>query len=198
MTVAILIPAAGFGRRMKGADKLLQDVNGKPLLRRQAERALSASPEVYVTVPTLDHPRAQAVSDLDLHLVPVPDRAEGMAASLRRGVEVLPGYVSGVMIVPGDMPDLTSDDFSLVIQRFETSGAQNICQATTRDGKPGHPVLFPKGCFEAFAKLSGDSGARDILKANKQALIHVALSDERALIDLDSPEAWQVWRNDKP
>ena len=40
--VAILIPAAGFGTRMRGADKLLQDVGGLPLIRRQAQRALAA------------------------------------------------------------------------------------------------------------------------------------------------------------
>ena len=74
--VAILIPAAGFGTRMRGADKLLQDVGGLPLIRRQAQRALAAGDHVVVTLPSTDSPRAQALSGLPIRMVEVPDAAD--------------------------------------------------------------------------------------------------------------------------
>ena len=39
MTRAILLPAAGASRRMRGRDKLLEGVDGVALLRRSALRA---------------------------------------------------------------------------------------------------------------------------------------------------------------
>ncbi|WP_146591646.1 nucleotidyltransferase family protein [Puniceibacterium confluentis] len=193
MTVAILIPAAGFGTRMRGADKLLQIVDGVPLLRRQAARARAAAPLVLVTLPSLDGPRAEALSGLDLRLLAVPDAAQGMAASLRRGAAQVPTD-SAVMIVPADMPDLTSDDFTKLIRAYCADPVRNLCQGTAADGTPGHPVLFPPDCLAAFADLSGDQGARDILSANRHRLRRIPLPARNALTDLDTPEAWDHWR----
>ncbi len=193
MSVAILIPAAGFGTRMRGADKLLQDVDGMPLLRRVALRALGAAPLVLVTLPDLDGPRAEALTGLDLQLIPVPDNTTGMAASLRRGAAQVPRD-HAVMIVPADMPDLTEQDFLSVINAFKANLEPSLQQGRTRDGVPGHPVLFPPDCLPAFADLTGDQGARQIVMANSHRLQRVELPGQNALIDLDTPEAWAEWR----
>jgi CTP:molybdopterin cytidylyltransferase MocA len=67
-------------------------------------------------------------------------------------------------------------------------------QATAQDGSPGHPVLFPKDCFDDLARLDGDQGARPVLRANDHRLLRIALPGQRALIDLDTPEDWAQWR----
>lgn len=193
MTVAILIPAAGFGTRMRGADKLLQEVDGIPLLRRVVLRALAATPLVIVTLPDVQGARARALAGLDLIRVAVPDAATGMAASLRRGASAVPKGAA-VMIVPADMPDLDSDDFLRVIDTFKGTSDPVLLQGTAADGTPGHPVLFPSDCLTAFASLTGDHGAKDILKANRYRLNRVELPGNNALTDLDTPEAWEVWR----
>ncbi|MGR3271915.1 nucleotidyltransferase family protein [Thalassococcus profundi] len=192
--VAILIPAAGFGTRMRGADKLLQDVGGLPLIRRQAQRALAAGDHVVVTLPSTDSPRAQALSGLPIRMVEVPDAADGMAASIRRGVASLPRACAAVVVAPGDMPDLTEDDFTSVIKGFRAMPQATLQQGTAEDGTPGHPVLFPADCFVALRQITGDQGARDILRANSHRLRRVALPGRNALTDLDTPEAWEAWR----
>jgi CTP:molybdopterin cytidylyltransferase MocA len=193
MSVTILIPAAGFGRRMRGADKLLELVDGRPLLARTVARALEAADDVIVTLPALDHPRADAVAELPVRAVPVPEALEGMAASLRAGVAALECDVSGLLITPADMPDLTSDDFRRVINAFDAA-PDRLVQATGADGTPGHPVIFPASCFDAISRLAGDEGARSVLRANKDRLVRVALAGDHALTDLDTPEAWAAWR----
>ncbi|MFZ5961527.1 nucleotidyltransferase family protein [Thalassococcus sp. BH17M4-6] len=192
--VAILIPAAGFGTRMRGPDKLLQPIDGVPLIRRQVQRALGAAHHVVVTLPSTDGPRAQALAGMPIRMVPVPDAADGMAASIRRGVATLPTGTSAVVIAPADMPDLTQDDFAAVIAGFRAMPQATLQQGTAADGTPGHPVLFPADCFVALRQLCGDSGARDILRANAHRLRHVALPGRHALTDLDTPEAWAAWR----
>ena len=190
---AILIPAAGFGRRMGGLDKLLQVVDGGSLLRRQASAALAAAPVVLVTIPSLDHPRARAVHDLPLTLVAVPDAAEGMAASLRTGVAAVPEDTEILLVVPGDMPDLGQDDFDRTINALRDTPDALIAQGTSADGTPGHPVGFRRALFPEFADLQGDRGAQPIVARHADRRVLVALPGRRALTDLDTPEAWAAW-----
>lgn len=196
--IAIVIPAAGSSSRMRGADKLLEPVAGIPLLRRVAERALGQSDTVFVTLAEAASPRAQALHGLAVRLIEVPDASEGMAASLRRAVVALPPETAGVMILPADMPDITTEDLAAVIAVFRDTGARSIVQATGADGTPGHPVIFPSDLIGSFRELAGDTGARSILKTHRNRLKRVELPDTHALVDLDTPEAWDQWRKSNP
>ncbi|MBN9886581.1 nucleotidyltransferase family protein [Salipiger abyssi] len=191
--IAVLIPAAGASRRMRGTDKLLMDVGGQPLLRRQAEAALVAADHVVVALPGHDHPRAKALSGLPVQVVEVPDADLGMSSALRRGVSLLPPGIDAVMILPADMPDITTADLRRVIAAFRTVPRPTIQQATAEDGTPGHPVLFPADCFSALLALSGDMGAKAVLLANAHRVRYVPLPGRGALTDLDTPEAWRDW-----
>lgn len=195
--ISILIPAAGASTRMRGKDKLVEEVEGQPLLRRQTRCAIQTGAHVCVTLPDYDHPRAQVLAGLPVQLVAVPDAALGMSASIRRGVGLLPPGMGAVIVLPADMPELDSTDISKLIDGFRATPFPLLQQATTEDGSPGHPVLFPADCFMALQQLTGDKGARDILKANRHRLRRIALPGQRALTDLDTPEAWAEWRAER-
>ncbi|MEW2915106.1 nucleotidyltransferase family protein [Leisingera sp. JC11] len=188
-TIAILLLAAGASSRMQGRDKLMEDVDGLPLLSLMCRRAALTGLPVYTTLPGLSHPRATAAGDAIL--VPVPDAAEGMAASIRRGTAVLPEGTEAVMILPADMPEITAQDMLHLAAHFQGPDSP-ILRATAEDGTPGHPVLFPQRCFEALKSLQGDQGARGILKA--EMVQTVPLPGRHALTDLDTPEDWAAWR----
>ena len=194
LDIAILIPAAGSSSRMRGRDKLTEAVGDVPMLRHQAQMALATGAHVCVTLPDHTHPRAEALAGLPVQLVAVPDSHLGMSASIRRGVAMLPRGMKAVMILPADMPELLSDDLRRLIDGFLASPHPMLQRATAEDGTPGHPVLFPADCFSALQQLSGDQGAREVLKANGHRLRAVALDGNRALVDLDTPEAWAAWR----
>ncbi|NIZ10350.1 NTP transferase domain-containing protein [Pseudooceanicola sp. HF7] len=192
--IAILLLAAGASRRMGDRDKLLEEIDGLPLLRRQAARAVSAGcGPVLVTLPE-DSPRADSLRGLDVTQVPVPEAAEGMGASIRSGVAALPKGVTGVMILPADMPDITTADLTRMAEAFATAPGPRPILRGASAGLPGHPVLFPDDLFAELRALQGDTGAREILKGNTVRLTLVALPGRHALTDLDTPEAWAEWR----
>lgn len=195
--IAILIPAAGASARMRGRDKLLEPVDGQPLLRRQAQRALDFGAHVTVTLPDHDHPRAEVLDGLPVQLVAVPDAHLGLSASIRRGIAFLPQGLKAVVILPADMPDLEGSDIARLVTNFRASPYPMLQQATTEDGTPGHPVLFPADCFVALQHLSGDRGARAVIQANSHRTRRIPLDGQRALTDLDTPEAWAAWQNEK-
>ena len=187
--IAVLILAAGQSARMRGGDKMFERVQEQPLLSCLCTRAAATGLDVLVTLPDLDHPRAGLIGAATA--VPVPDASEGMSASIRRGVAALPAATRAVMILPGDMPEIETSDLLSVAAAFD-SGQENTVRAVTADGRPGHPVLFPKRLFPQLTNLHGDHGARSVLKSAQ--VTPVPLPGQRALVDLDTPEAWANWR----
>lgn len=194
VTPAILIPAAGAASRMGGRDKLLEPIHGVALLQRSVDLCLPHGP-VIVTLPRAHHPRARVVPRA-ARIVTVPDWQDGMSASLRAGEAAIPRQ-RDLLILPADMPAITSDDIAGVIAARAQAPGALIWQAATADGQPGHPVLFAASLRPAFAHLSGDAGARTIIAAYGERRHLVPLPGQNARLDLDTPEDWVRWHRSR-
>lgn len=191
----VIVLAAGASSRMRGADKMLQQVDGEPLIRRQARlaRAVTAGP-VLVALPTPPHPRYDALAGLDVTPVPVSDAQEGINASLRTAFAALPGDVRGAMLVLGDLPDLTENDLNTILQAVDLASDTLAWRGATQTGKPGHPVVFSAALFPTIAALTGDGGAQAALAQAKGRIVLIPLPGDAARADLDTPEDWAAWR----
>ncbi len=187
--LTILIPAAGASARMRGHDKLLEPVEGQPFLRRQASIALTLTPNVIVTLRNPDPARRDALANLPVTLLPIVAAATGMSASLRAAAATVK---TALMILPADMPDITAADLGLLIAGLAQM-PHHILRGSA-DDKPGHPVIFPAHLLPELARLTGDEGARSILARHAALICLIALPDQHALTDLDTPEDWASWR----
>lgn len=195
MNVLILILAAGASSRMRGGDKLLEPVAGVPQLARITRAAVATGARVLVALPPDRPARSEAVTGLAETLT-VADAATGMAASIRAGVAQA-AQAAGLMILPADMPELTAADLAAVLAGF-ASAPDLIWRGATSTGKAGHPVIFPTFDFAALGALQGDTGARSVLQAQAGRIRLIALPDQHALTDLDTPEDWAAWRSNRP
>lgn len=191
--LGILLLAAGKSSRMRGQDKLMQTVQGTPLIAHMARRALATGCPVIVCLPGNPGARAAALNGMGLHLLPVADADLGMSHTIRAGIAALPPQCTGAMILPADMPDLTETDLSTMIDAHDTH-PDAILRGASADTRAGHPVVFPRATFSAFDGLSGDTGARAVIAAFPGRLRIVALPGLHAITDLDTPEDWAAWR----
>ena len=194
--LAILIPAAGASRRMRGADKLLEDIDGEPALRRAARLAKATGATVIVTLPDsgpMLPSRRAALIGLGLRPVEIDDYHDGLAASLRAGAHAA-GAAEGLMVFLPDMPGIGADDLSTLIAAFAEDPTRPL-RATASDGAQGHPVIFPRRLFQEMSVLVGDRGGRVILEEENTRLI--PLPGRRAVEDLDTPEDWERWRRER-
>lgn len=189
MSGLIVLLAAGASTRMRGTDKLLETVDNQPLIRLMAERCVKAGP-TRVVLGTDQNDRRAALDGLDVDIVEAHD-TDGMAASIRAGVNALKN--KAIMIVLADMPEITASDLHLLLG-LHGQGLSPIVQAASADGTPGQPVVFAAKYLKLLAKLQGDEGAKSILKAHARDVARVPLKDQRATIDLDTPEDWAAWR----
>lgn len=194
-SIPILILAAGQSKRMRGRDKLLELVRGQSLLRQQANNALEAtSGPVLIALPPAPHPRYDTLQECDVQLVPVPDAAEGMSASLRRGLNALPKDTPAVMVVLADLPDLTAEDMRKVCAGVRLEGSTLIWRGATQTGAPGHPIVFHYSLFDTLKKMRGDTGGAQVVARNHDRMVLIPLPDNHARRDLDTPEDWEEWR----
>lgn len=193
--VEVVLLAAGAGRRMAGIDKLLERVDGTPLLRRGAEEALaSGAAAVHVVLPPEGGARAEVLSGLGVHIVTAQAAAEGMGASLRAGIAALSPQADAVIVALADMPDVTTAVYDALIAAFDPEAGAEICRAVSAGGQPGHPVLFGRRFQEPLSEVSGDVGARDVVRAGADYLRDVPVAGEAAVTDLDTPAQWAAYR----
>ena len=147
---AILILAAGASSRMRGRDKLLEEVEGEPLLARQVRVAAATGRPVHVALRPRDDARRAVIGDAAA--IEVPDAHLGLARSIAAGLAALAG-APAVLLLPGDMPALTTGDLLAVLTA--PRGSDEVVRAATAAGAPGHPVLVPASAHPRFAGLMG-------------------------------------------
>ncbi|HZT48179.1 MAG TPA: nucleotidyltransferase family protein [Hyphomicrobiaceae bacterium] len=187
-TVAAIILAAGRSTRM-GANKLLADVGGAPMVRvvAQAVLASAARPVLVVTGHQADEVRA-ALAGLEVKCVANPDFAQGLATSLKAGLRAVPSDADGVLVVLGDMPRVTSEHLDRLSAAFAASGGSAVV-VPTHEGRRGNPVLWPRALFAGMLALDGDAGARRLLATHAARVREVDLATDAIFFDVDTPEA---------
>lgn len=195
-TVHILVLAAGASSRMRGSDKLLRPIKGKPILRGVAEMAAATGCPVLVTLPVGSTLRAQALSGSPVKIVLVPDAGLGMSRSIVHGLEAIragsPHPEDGVMILPADMPGFSTKVLADLIDRYRAE-PELIWRGASLDGRPGHPAIFPRDLWPALEAIRGDEGGRSVLRAHNDRVRLVPLPGDMALLDLDTPEDWTAY-----
>ncbi|MGO4909321.1 NTP transferase domain-containing protein [Pseudorhodobacter sp. W20_MBD10_FR17] len=190
LRLSILILAAGASSRMRGTDKLLEAVNGMPLLRQVALAALGTGLPVVVTVAQGQPARRDILQGLAVDTVMVSGE---ISASLRAGLaEIDPGR--DVLVLLADMPEIGCQDLCTMIKAYSVA-PDFIYRATDENGTAGHPVIFPVWVRADVLALQGDTGAKTVLETYADRIRHVALPGQRATTDLDTPEDWARWRN---
>lgn len=160
--IAGLVLAAGAGTRF-GGRKQLADLDGRPLLEHALAAMRSAPVEPVAVVLGADADAVSTAVDMQgAEPIVCVEWEEGQSASLRLGIDALErAGADAVVVTLGDQPHITAPAIAAVIAA-RGGGAQAV--RATYDGAPGHPVLLERELFPAVRELSGDVGARDVLR----------------------------------
>lgn len=193
--IAAVILAAGQSRRM-GQNKLLLDLNGKPLLCHVIDQALALefSEIVVVAGHQVDDIRA-AIGDRPVRIVLAPDYADGMSASLKAGIDNLKPETDAAMILLGDMPQVSAPLLRRMIAAYNPVEGRTIV-LPVHEGKRGNPVLWDRRFFPEMRQLAGDVGARHLIGEHAEQVAEIAVDDRAILRDIDTPEAYAKLQQD--
>ncbi|WP_291296070.1 molybdopterin-binding/glycosyltransferase family 2 protein [Elioraea sp.] len=188
--IGALVLAAGRSSRMAPNNKLLiTDAEGVPMVARVVEAVL-ASPARPVMVVTGHAEQAVqgALAGRNVRFVHNPAFAQGLSSSLRAGIDALGDEVDAVLVCLGDMPLVSAALLGRLIAAYDPEEGRAIVVPTVA-GRQGNPVLWDRRFFAAMRAVTGDVGARHLVGENTEAVHEVAMEDDAALTDFDTPES---------
>jgi molybdenum cofactor cytidylyltransferase len=186
---AILL-AAGRSSRFGSDNKLLADIDGRPMVRVVANALLGAACIDEVLVVTgHDAPAIErALANLSVRFCFNADWHDGMGTSIALGIAGVSTAVAGVAIVPADMPFISQGLIERLASRFQELGSESIIFPATPAGEQRSPVIWPRRFFGLLEDLSGPEGGKRLLRDLADSCGAVRIADEKVLLDIDAPD----------
>lgn len=185
MNVAAIVLAAGSSSRMGERNKLLELIDGNPMVACVAETALESGAvcPVIVVAGFEANRVADVLQGLDVTIVNNKHFEHGLSTSLRIGLEALPPDCDGALILLGDMPLIEASDIATLIAAAKDRNA--ICIPVAK-AKMGNPVLWGAAYFPEMMQLTGDSGAKQLLAKHPDSIVEVPIASDRIFTDIDT------------
>jgi molybdenum cofactor cytidylyltransferase len=178
-----------------GSNKLLAEVDGRPMVARVAQRLLSSRARPIVAVLGNEAVRVDAaLGKLPVERVRNLAFAEGLSSSLKAGLAALPPDIDGVLVCLGDMPLVAGRDLDRLIAAFNPLEGRAIV-VPTRHGKRGNPVLWAKRFIPEMAELAGDVGAKHLIGEHAELVAEIEMDSDGVLVDIDTPDALAALRD---
>lgn len=206
-----IVPAAGLGLRMGRAKQTLP-FRGSTMVGSVARTLLDAGLDAIVVVTRSELiPGLGLPIDKKLSVAVNDDASSQMIDSIRIGLSALfddrvvssgeklvkPSRVdrtsdcTGILVVPGDMPELALTTYRLCVAAFRREPTKIIVAA--QNGRRGHPLVFPAALRHVVRQLGG--GLNALLDLHRDRVRLVETGDPAALEDVDT---WDQFRSLSP
>ena len=183
-----ILLAAGSARRF-GAHKLLQPLHdGVPVAAAAVQSLIQVLPNTVAVVKPGDYALIELFTELGLQVVENSLAAEGMGTSLSAGINASAATTTradGWLIMLADMPWIQPTTIAVLADRLK-QGASMV--APVYAGHRGHPVGFSSRWLQPLRDLSGDKGARELIRDHSDALELFATEDAGVVKDIDYPQ----------
>lgn len=164
--LAVVILAAGLGKRMKSPDKpkVMFEICGKPMIQYVVELAMKVNPEKII--PIVGHHREQVISLID-NLFPdeeiqyaVQHEQNGTGHAVMQTEELLKNFDGEVLILSGDVPMLKLETVQkLIAEHFENKNDATLLTTVFKNGA-GYGRIVRDGNGN-FSEIVEDKDATD-------------------------------------
>jgi molybdenum cofactor cytidylyltransferase len=184
--VAAVVLAAGGSRRF-GSPKQLHRVGERSLVRRAAEEPVEAGCDPVVVV--LGAASAQVARELEhgpARLVFNPAWEDGMSSSIRAGIAALREAApdcTAVILCLADQTRVTAKLLRRLAERLAAGPEPAV--ACRYEGVLGPPAIFSAPLFGRLEELSGDEGARRLLRSGEVPVAEINFPG--GALDIDRP-----------
>ena len=173
--------------------KQLLDLGGRPLLRWSVDALRAVAPRQLVVVVGCEAQRIADILAIEGVQVVVNERyAEGQSTSLQVGLAALAADVEVALVLAGDQPLVSPAHLACLVGGYK--GEETSIVATQYRDHQGVPLLLARAIWPLAARITGDQGARVLLRALPERVASVEAADEVMAMDVDTPEQYEAVR----
>ena len=183
--IAAVILAAGSSSRAR-RNKLMVDVGGEPLFMKAVKAAIKskASP-IYVVTGYHADELEEYLEPLDINILRNNDYASGIKTSIRLGLNSVPSFCDGALLIPADMPCLTPNYLNKMIKAFEPQTARQLCISSFK-GQKYNPILWGRDIYQQADLVPENAHLRAVFMEHSD-YTKLVEADEKTLTDINFP-----------
>lgn len=185
--IAAVVLAAGRSTRMGERNKLLEAIGGTPMVVRVVASCEQAGfGQIVVVTGYQAESLRRVLRGRGVEFAHNMNYRVGIASSIDVGLQSVSPGMRGVMICLGDMVGVAASTLRRLIAALPDSNT--VC-VPTYQGRRGNPVLWGMARVDLLrSQLSGDRGARLLLRRFPEWVTPVSVNDAAVLEDVDTPE----------
>ena len=192
--VSCLVLAAGLSSRMTIGNKLLLKVKNLTVVEKTIKNLCNSNIDSFFII--LGHQSnllSKVLKNFKIPLIINESYKEGISSSIKKGISLIDSRSNGVMICLADMPKITSKPYNILIEKFKKfyDSSTPLIILPEYNGQTGNPVILSKHFFSELKKISGDIGAKYLIKKNKKYIKKVNISESYILEDIDDLEKYK-------
>ena len=193
VNIAAVILAAGCSSRAR-RNKLMIDMDGEPMFMKAVRAAIKskASP-VYVVTGYHAEELEEYLKDLDINILRNNDYLSGVKTSIRLGLRSVPSFCDGAILLPADMPYVSSSYLDKMIKSFTKGQHKQLC-ISYFDGKKYNPILWGRDLYSKADLVPENSHLRSIFMEH-QDYIKLVDADANSCVDINFPYDIEILTN---
>jgi molybdenum cofactor cytidylyltransferase len=187
--ISLILLAAGESSRL-GTPKQLLMYKGKNLLQHTIDLTQTVGLDTVAVLGAYSEQILTQIGTLDLKVVENTDWREGLASSVRCGLEhvlSLNPDAEAVILLLCDQPLLTAETIRQLLEKYHESGLP-IIHCNYGD-TTGPPTLFHKSLFHYLMQLKGHEGAKKVVNTFPDKVALVEFPDGKW--DIDTAEDYE-------
>lgn len=184
--IAVIVLAAGTSRRTTN-NKLLYDVNGELLFIKSVKSAIEAKVgPVFVVTGYQSEEFVKALADYDVNIITNSGYKDGVKSSINLGIDFVPSFCKGVVILPADMPNVSAKHIRAMALKFDNTKDKELIVSSC-GGVRSNPLLWSRGLFSFADIFPEDTAQRQVFMAFEDVIKEVEVKDKLELLDVNFP-----------
>ncbi|MBO8160507.1 MAG: nucleotidyltransferase family protein [Thermosipho sp. (in: Bacteria)] len=183
-----VILAAGEGKRYKNGNKLLHNIDGRPMLQIVIDlvKKCNFQKNYLIVNPSWKYIKNYFTIPDNFSIIENKNYKDGLSTSIKSAIKEinnsnnkLPDYIA---IFLGDMPFIIKKDVETILAYCD---GKNKIIAPFYNEKKGFPTFVHNSLFKNLMKIRGDQGIKQIINENPSLLKKIKLDTERVIKDID-------------
>jgi molybdenum cofactor cytidylyltransferase len=175
---------------MGDENKLTRKIEGIPIIKRSVKNIIASAVDELIIVLGYQKEIIQKLIDKNEKIKFVFNKnfENGMASSIKTGLNHLSENTESFFVCLGDMPMVNQNTYNKLI---DCKNNKEIIVPTYK-GLQGNPILFAKTMKEKIMNITGDVGAKKILELNEDKILNLEIKDQNISKGFDTQNDFNI------